>query len=538
MRSPLAVRIGDGLVDRHVPARKAHDLRFTKSAPGGHQGASVRIDLPRDEFPRLGPNDRIYVYDKRTGRTVWDGYTDNPGATDNSGGEGFELVAMGGMARASDESRALVYIDRDLNAWTRSSGASAAAKTDVGTDPSGSVAVDGLLCQFPPGQPIATNSRTPIEYRALEGAGLEFGAMSLRVLDGKTDANYEVELYWAPPIPVGIAQLGAYNSNDSAFSKYVGDASSPASGANIVGVRLRRSGAATTVADDNTWAFFYNIAVLGRRVDRDGTVLTGAAGMLDATFVTPHWVVEDLIGRMLTFCDPLTAENEALSVQLDQLAYHDGATAAQVLEDLSLHDADIYWGIGETLRNGLHRFWYRSWDTRLGTPEYTGFRYEISTADGYTDTGGDNDLCNRIAVYWTDEKGNKQTTVRTADVDGLGGAPGDVGARTRDAEPVTLPDGRGSLTAAERVGDAILATKAAPPASGTATVTRPLLDYYSGNTVMPWEIEPGYHVHVRETGDILRLTEVEFRDGDMAAGLTLGEPMRTADQWIVEATRR
>lgn len=539
MRGSLAVRLDDGLVNRHVPTRKARGLRFTKTAPGGFHSGSVRIDLPRDEFPHLGPNNRIYVYDKRNGRVVWDGYTDNPGASDGSAGQGFELSAMGGMVRASDESRALVYIDRGLEQWTRASGSAASASTDVSPDPTGSVDAQGLLCQLTPGQPVTTNSRASISYLGLENAGLEFGAMSFRVLDGKTDANYSPELYWAPPIPVGTATLGAFNSNDSAFTKFVGDASAPPSGAMQVGVRLlRAAGGATTVADDTTWAFFYELAVLMRRVDRDGNLLTGAAGMLDSTYVAANWVVEDLIGRMLTFCDPLTAENEAASIQIDQLAYHDGTTAAQVLEDLMLHDSTLYWGIGETLPNGLHRFWMRSWpDSPLGTPAVTGYRYEISTRDNYSAPGGDSDLCNRIAVFWTDEKGIQQTTVRTSSVDDLGGAPGDSGARTRDADPITLPEGRGSLANAERIGDAVLASKAAPPKAGTAVVSRPILDHDTGNTVMPWEIEPGYNVMVRETGDVLRLTEFEYVDDDVAATLTLGEPVLTIEQRIARLSR-
>jgi hypothetical protein len=284
-------------------------------------------------------------------------------------------------------------------------------------------------------------------------------------------------------------------------------------------LRLECSIPATNVATDDLWLAVGEIAVLGQPVDRYGQPYANPR--------TTHWlaseIVEDLLGRLLTFCEGVTADIDTTTAEIDQLAYLDAATPAQVFDDLSLHEPDFYWGIGSTGTNGKHRFWYRAWPT---TP-----RYEISTKDGYSAPGGEADLCNRIAINWTDTKGSTQTTIVTSTVPALG-------TRVRDAEPVTLPVGLGSLAGAQRVGELVLASKASPPKAATAVVRRPVVDHLRGCMVNLWEIEPGYLVRVRETGDDLRLTEMEYADADVAATLTLGTPVRSTDQLIADVSRK
>ena len=78
----------------------------------------------------------------------------------------------------------------------------------------------------------------------------------------------------------------------------------------------------------------------------------------------------------------------------------------------------------------------------------------------------------------------------------------------------------------------VLAAKATPPKAARAVVRRPILDRQTGAMVMPWEIEPGYVVSVRETGDLLRLTEMDYDDDAVATTLTLGTPQRTIEQML------
>lgn len=533
MRGQLAVRIDSGSEsayyksqDRHV-TKHVSDLRFTETAPGGHHSASMRISLPRDTFPDLGPADKVYVYDARTGRTVWEGYTENPGSTNSEGVEGFDLAAMGGQVLASDQSEKLIYVDRSLDRWVRDPNRTSApsAATEQWTNPT-----SGLPCmrlQFIPGQPVTTGYQAAIAYREFVGSGMEVGAFYLLWDSGVTDTNYNLEA-WLGAEPTYSAASWTFGVNAStaggSTSRFVGDSNFP-TGSNILGVRLHRdAGGATNIATDDAWFLMQNPYVLGRRYGADGQLVSGAGGMVTIAYVRADWVATDLLTRVLgATCDRASAVIEAATHQIDQFTFLDGANAQQVFDDLALYEPDMLWEILETNASGKHRFNYRKWPTEP--------RYEISTRDGYEAPGGEVDLCNRIAVYWTDTQGNKVATVVTATVPELG-------ARIRDAEPVTLPDGMGSATNAQRIGEQVLASKNNPPKAARATVTGPILDRKTGNMVMPWEIRAGYVVRVRETGDDLRCTEREYVDSDHAAYLTLGEPMLTIDQRLANLSGR
>jgi hypothetical protein len=57
---------------------------------------------------------------------------------------------------------------------------------------------------------------------------------------------------------------------------------------------------------------------------------------------------------------------------------------------------------------------------------------------------------------------------------------------------------------------------------------------------MPWEIEPGYLCRVRETGDDLRITQVDYDDDSCSMLLTLGTPVpdRRAAHHLARPTSR
>lgn len=527
VRAPLAVRINDGYTDRHV-TRYVEGLRFTKTAPGGFHSLSMRLNLPRDTFGDLGPADKVYVYDARTGRVVFEGFTENPGALDGPAGQSFELAAMGNLILAQDESRSLVYIDRDLGAWEQFRGAAAAvnATASVSDDPSVAVdAVTGILTHHPQGPPVATNSVAQMGYQVLEDASMEFGALLVTTKSGKDDTGYRTNLAYSD----GFTSSSIFIGNGSTITtvpvvdqaRYVGEVGHPPVGQTRIALQLRRTGGATNVVDDETWSHFSDIAVLGRRMDRHGVLVTGLAGMQTAAYVRADWVVEDLLGRVLTMCDPETAVVDTTAAMIDQLTFAEGATAANVLDALTLYEPDFVWELLHSTDGGVV-FRYRAWATEP--------RYEVSVRDGYSAPGGEADLCNRIAVYWTDEKRASRTTIVTSTVPALG-------TRVRDAPAVTLPVGQGSETNALLLGAQILATKAAPPKAAKVTIRRPIFDRLTGRDAMPWEIEAGYPARVVETGDVLRITEFEYDDDAVAADLTLGEPILTIEQRIVRLTR-
>jgi hypothetical protein len=186
-----------------------------------------------------------------------------------------------------------------------------------------------------------------------------------------------------------------------------------------------------------------------------------------------------------------------------------------------MYEPNHLWEILESGPNGLHRFNFRRWPTTV--------RYEVSTRDGYSAPGSDTDLCNRVAVDWVDKLGKQQSVTRSSSVPALDQATPPI---LRHAEKVTLPEGRGSLANAQRIGDQVLASLSGREKAATVTVRRPIMDSLRGRLVQPWEIEPGYLARVRETGDVLRLTEVDYDDDDASAVLTLGTPVMTVEQRI------
>lgn len=529
LKGALALRVSDGVNDRHV-TRYSSGLKFTKTAPGGHQSMSFRMSLPRNTFTDLGPEDRTYLYDSRTGRTVFEGYLENPTPIDGPDGQMFDISAVGGMALANDETRALVYVSRDLGQFEKDPAAAAAASFESGrwaTTPT----YERLRVAFPGGGVAATNVVSSAGDYEFGRAGMPLGGVRVgTVISGKSDANWSEQIT-TDPSGTQIFGRPMSTTGTTGTEKFVGDTGFP-TGVPAFWFRLQRVGGATNVADDLTWTDWVDVSVIGQRMNRFGALLTGSAGLVSAQQVMAHQVVEDLLGRVLTFCDPMTAQVDVTTFPITQLSYPDGVKAAGVLNDLSVFEAGFLWEVLETNDSGKHRFNFRAWPSAA--------RYEVSVKDGWRQSGSDVDLCNRILVSWNDALGNRQVTTVTAS--GLGltgiGLPVDaLGSRVKDADPVSLPDGKGSIANATQIGEQILRDKINPPTAGTAVVRRSLVDQLTGNVVMPWELEPGYVCRLRETGDDLRITQVDYDDDTCSAVLTLGTPVESIDQRLARLDR-
>ena len=371
------------------------------------------MTLPRGTFADLGPQDRVWIYDQRTGRCQFDAYLENPTPSDGPDGEVYDVSALGGVALANDRAEALIYVDTRSDQWI---------KTDNSTT-SGTVEDIDVVGQparrlgFPGGNVVANGAIIAADYRAIRDARMKVGGLRVFSGAGRDDTDYRLDLYAGPDDGSGSLFVVGSSSGiqtagvDQFF--YTGDSytlSGGGSGAmsdvDRVAVQLRRTGGATNVAVDDVYADLVHLAVLGQRYDRFGTLLTGAMDLGPASSVYAHQVVEDLLGRLLTFCDPWTAVVDTTTFAIDQLAFPDGVKAADVLSALSRWESDYWWAIGASGPTGLHEFTYRQWATEP--------RYVISVKDGYRETGSDVDLCNRVLVAWTDSLGKQQTTIVTA----------------------------------------------------------------------------------------------------------------------------
>lgn len=512
MRAPLTVRISDGATDRLV-TRFAGGVKYRKTAPGGHASASLRLSTPAEAFQDLGPADRLWIYGP-WGQTVWEGYTNNPGTRTGRGGEGYDLTAIGGMALAGDRAERVVYVDSETTNWRKGL---YTAPTSTFEQIQDDTQKPALRVGFANGQQaIGTDALAEALYFGLVGTGdgganrQKVGALRFYVYSGRTDSGYRTEIVNDTQVyPMDIMSTVSFDAY-----RFIGDT---LTSDYYTVLRMRRIGAPTTVAKDDVWTVFRPV-VLGQRMNRYGTLLSGGAGLGAPSHVTAAVVVEDLLGRMLKGCDPATAVVEpGDGWAINQLAYPEATRASAILDDLLLYEPDMLWEILDTVPGGGHRFAWRRWPT---TP-----RYVIPASMPVERPGSDQDLCNRIAVSWIDSLGTKQTIVRTRSVPELG-------TRVRDADPITLPAGQGSETNAAIIGDAVLAAKASPPRSARVKVDRPIQDLLTGAMVEPWEIEPGYLARVAATGEDLRLTEMEYDDDAYAASIELGTPVPTIDQRI------
>lgn len=513
----LALRIVSPTSDRIV-TRKMSGLSFRKVAGGGCAGLSCSLLMPRSEFPDLGPDCKVYLYD-HLGATLWEGYADNPGTSAGAAGESFDLSATGIMTLSSDMASPVLYRDTSYDHWApaMSNTPSANVQTSVFPDGSGYIAAQPcVLLGFNPGQPLGSGSGlAAMNYVAVLASGQKVGAVHLAHDGGLATSDYAMQVNCGPGDQWYNATLS--NVGHDLVGYYGADYSVGAG----VSVRLAHTGAATNVSStvDTLWLGWLMYGILGTL--RDAAGVEQAPPRID--YLLASEIVADAAYRYLGVqLDPGRVSIDATSYQVDQLAYPSAVRMQDILDDLAVWEPDYTWEILPSGVDGRYGFRYRAWGTDP--------RYEVSVRDGYTRTGSDADLCNRVAVSWTDPTGMAQTTVVTSDVPALG-------ARIRDADPVSLPDGQGSAANALRVGQSVLAAASTPPSSAKASVARRILDRSTGRMVDPEEIEAGWLVQIRETGDILRCTEVSYDHDALTATLTLGDPVYDRDQIIAASLR-
>jgi hypothetical protein len=203
-------------------------------------------------------------------------------------------------------------------------------------------------------------------------------------------------------------------------------------------------------------------------------------------------VVADLLGRVLPQFDGPNATLIGSGVDITQLAYHDGTTAADILDDLSTFDPGFYWAAWESnpYNNDRYRFEYVPWPDTV--------RYEADTDEGFDSPGSAVDLYNQVDVRWRASNNKVFHTIRTQSQFEL-----DTAGMTRTAY-IDIADEIGSLGNAQYVGDNFLAEHQFPPNAGTLTIGKPILDNDTGRMVYPWELVPG---------GLIRVRGVDGRDG-------------------------
>jgi len=528
---PLSVRLSTARTDRHVTLDAA-DLTFRSVVPGGFASCVVPLHRPLslqpDEVAYYG---RLRVYDRRSGATVWEGRLEDPARTAGADGQVWELAAVGPSAHTQDRAAPLVYVDGRLDAYERSDNVTPGGTDTVGDDP-GLSGTQALILQFPNQQPVVAtpqSSRVTALYRPVWRTGQKLARFAFSWDAGRTDGGFSIEAYTRQD------DGGTPTSSFTATLATAGGSTSKvvvtnfANGHNQFAVRIRNtSGAPGTVADDTYWISLYNLVLRALLLNADGSEKTTG---YSASTVLASEVVADLLGRLLPRYDGANAVVTASSYAIDQLAYPDGVTPGQVLDDLLGFEPDYYWAAWESGPTGLHRFEFVPWPTTV--------RYEASVEDGFSSPGSADGLYNEARVRWKDAAGAVQTTVRTATVPEL-----DAAGLTRTL-PVDLGEEAGSLANAQRRGDQELLQHRYAPNAGTLTVARPTLDLVAGRMAAPWEIRPGNLIRVRgvlprvdalnatarDGVTVFRVKSTDFRASDATASLELdSHPLSLARQ--------
>ena len=496
---PVAVRIRNARYDGMVTGFLHGAPTFSKTDPGGYRAGSFVVDQ------RLGfrsdmiqPYSRVYFYDKRGGATVFEGDVSHPGLSVGGEGSLLEVTVDGGAERLGDWAGARIYIDRDMQAWTKTSTSVVATNAEVGDDRGGSTA-DALTLAFPTDLHVDTNFRCEVVYIRIREASQELGWLNYAWDGGHTSGSpgWIVRSIVTPPSTVPRSQV--LNIGGSGGSGAAVGVSIPV-GADTAYLQLIWTGAASNTGStgaDIVWVSIMRPIVIARLKLRDGTYKTSAS-YGDSITAVDVW--GDLLGEQLAavFDGPNAQLSAGSSYAIQQLAFPDGITPAGVVDELMKLEPTCTYFVGPSVP-GVDKYSVR-WVTRstviryelvIGTDDYAG---GIQAVEQY----------NEAVTRWKTPVGNIRMTTSTQSIPEMT-AVGRTRRFFQDLGTVT-----GDVLNAAQANAAVLEDHRYPRNGGRVTVARDVVDLFTGRRVAPFEIEPGYLVRlvgVDPSPDALNATE-------------------------------
>lgn len=523
---PLAVRLSSAKGDRHV-TRDLHDLSFRSVAPGGFASASFSLSRPLglqpDEISEYG---KVFVYDRRTGQTLWEGRLEDPGRAAGDNGEVWQITATGPATYAEDRTISLIYVDNGLAGWR--TGNASIPSVDV------QISEDSIKMGVAMGTTHRAGYAGLAVYHSIAYTGQQLARVKVTFVPTFTSSNYEVWL--GTSIGTGgtsnLVQTQVLGTNSQTAAR--GGVTPIPAGHDTVRLRFVRMTTNITPTDDLITIQLFP-SVLGLLKDELGNdILSGYA----TESVLASTIVRDLLGRLLDRFDGASASITTTAVPIDQLAYPDGASAAKVLDDLMLLEPAYYWAAWETLDSGKHRFEWRPWPTTV--------RYDASVVDGFDSPSATGEVYNAVSVRWRDGVGTSRVVRQTQTIPALSAA-----GITREAF-VDISDEAGSAANAAQVAATFLSSHQTPMNQGTITVSRPIMDLQAGRAVQPWEIKPGHLIRVRNVlpridtlnatdrdgVTVFKVAAVEFSAGSCSASLELDSYPMTVARAVAELSKR
>jgi hypothetical protein len=538
---PLGVRLATSR-DSMTVTRQLRDLSFRSVAPGGFASATIALDRPLalqpDEIAYYG---RLYVYDLRNGKTVWEGRVEDPGRTADDSGEVWELAAIGPSGHAHDRTIPIIYIDTRLNVLRRvddtKPGFETAAPTPIPfSDPN-----QGIVMRLPQGLSVNVGDSAAMSYQEIRYTGQKIARVSAFEDAGGVNNNWQLQLLLGTNVTTATGDVGDAQTMTTASAGINVDAQVVTdfnNGRNVLTFLFWQvSGGAVTATNDLHWASWQSIFIRSMLMTATGSDIT--TGYTN-DYVRADEVVKDLLGRVLTQYDGALATVTTTSYQHSQLAYPDGADAGKILDDLiNIEPTDYCWAawestINATISSPKYRFEFIPWPATV--------RYEASTLDGYRSQGSADGLFNAARVRYVDARGDTHVTQLTSSVPELAAA-----GLTREGF-VDLGSEAASAASATAAGNTFLADHSSVLNAGTLTIARPILDRTLGRMVMPWEIRPGQLIRVRgilpkpdglnataRNGvTVFRIVGTNFKARDAAVDLDLDSYQPTLARQVVE----
>jgi hypothetical protein len=514
---------------------QVYDLQFRSEAPGGFASATFTLarplDVPGDEVEYYAP---VYVFDTRTGETVWEGRQEDPGRSAGDTAGAYRMTAMGPSARTHDRIEPVIYCDRGPANWVLGAGSAKYIRVDLG----GAAEAGGVVnMKAEAGATWAIGDAAGITYTKVAECGQTLARVRADWDTGLTNANSELQLLTSVDGAAGTVRNSAtWNTAGGLLAASRGAGSDIPIGQNWAFLRVIRPAVAGT-GGDTVWAEFTLPVVRGILKDVNGNDITTASYATSS--VLAHEVVKDVLGRLLSAVfDGPNAIIATTSFAINHLVYLDGADAGKIFDDLAVFEPGYYWAAWESGWGTKSRFEYVAWPT-------TTVRYEADLTDIDAPAAAA-DLFDGVSVRYRDLNNRVQTPKFTQTVPEL------VRAGFSRTGFVDLGDEIGSVAAAARAADSFLDDHLFPPNAGRLTVTGPTADLQLGRYVEPWELRPGHlfavrgivprvdglNANTRDPVTTYRLRSVEYSTGSGSATLELDSYARTVARQLATTTTR
>jgi hypothetical protein len=551
---PLGVRLFSTLegIERWV-TRWVEDISFRSVVPGGFASATITLHIPRHltalpgadvlGFSRLTDLfRRIQVVDLRTQEVAWEGRIEDPARQVEP--DTWQIGALGSMVAATDIQRPVFYVDSSMDRWTSGdpilADGTIFAPDGLIFDTSKDDAALRLTIKYQIGQQL--NSANDVDYswrwdsHGYDQAIARFTTTQQGYCSNTTEAG-------KLSILIGIAanpaiDVTAVNGSSVTKTNTIGtDYTDQNTRYIVVGLR-QNTGFYDVIGTETLQMYIRNPKVLGMRRDRFGNKLTTAANY-PGDYVTIPQVVEDVIGRFLVggwyeggMNTPWPGSVRAADAYIDtsntthilHLAYPDGATAADILNDLVAKvQPNAYWalwesawrahdGAVEAFATAGYRFEWSTWPNNAG--------YLATSQDGFEGQPNGDDVANFVFYRYPDDGDGNAPHVYTTWT-GSEMVPEMYGGAFTRAVTVNKQDPTDNVTAFN-LSEAYRVSKNKITNAGTLTVKRPIQFYDAGQNswtgagrmLDPWMIRPG---------KLIRITDLPPRTAatDLSSGATL-----------------